>query len=239
VIERIIYQAIQNGIDLFTAQPSRIEDLFTNAAINNPTFDVEAAEAARIRAYWENTADLANQGPAVVQHGYPHADSEFPGFFITLTSENEDTQFMGREVGQFLDDTSDPDYGSPILGSIWKHQYTVLVITQHIDFTLYYYQMLKSFFIAQDQFLKSCGLLHLSYSGGDLAPDKNWVPSGFFVRRFTVDCSTEYNQVAPDGTGRAFQVAGIHVDATGAPGEDVGGVKTLVTILDPAETVDG
>lgn len=233
MIERILFQAIQNGIDAYTANPVDIEQLFTNAELPNPSFGLSLAEAQKIRAYWENTDDVQHHGAPQVQHGYPHGDSNFPGYFITLVSENEETHFLGDETGQLLDDPGAANYGAPIQGSIWKHQFTILVIAQHPDITLYYYQLLKSILVGQDGFLKGCGLIHLHYSGGDLAPDKNWMPAGFYARRFTVDCSTEYNQVTPDGIGRAFKVAGIHVDAQGAPGEDTGGVKTLVTIADP------
>jgi hypothetical protein len=233
VIERFLFQAIKDGIDEVTADPASIERLFTDAEVPNPSFGIGAVEAARVRSYWENDDDLTNRGAPVVQHGYPHGESEFPGFFLTLTGENEETHFMGDETGQLLDDPSVANYGAPISGSIWKHQYTILVITQHIDITLYYYQLLKSFLVAKDKFLKGCGLLHLSYSGSDLAPDKAWMPAGFFVRRFTIDCSTEYNQVTPDGFGRAWKVGGIHVHDPGTPGEAVGGVKTLVTIVNP------
>lgn len=225
MIERILFNAIQNGIERLTADPSIIEDMFVEI------HGLEASEAAKIRAHWEeHIPDL--------HHGYARTDSDFPGFFIVLTGENEAQHWLGEEPAQFLDDPADNRYGAPINGSIWKSNFNVLVYAQNPDECLYYYQILKFILIQQDAYLKECGLLFVHYNGGDMAPDQSWMPAGLFLRRFTLDVQSEYNQITPDGVGRAWKVAGIHIDASGAPGEDVGGVQTLITVTDPREEIE-
>ena len=230
MIERIIYTAIEQGLAVLNADPRAISDLFKGQ------LGLAQAEAEKIRLLWVDdqaeTDESKRRFIPSLNHGYPHGEVDFPGFFITLTSEGEETHFLGDETGQYLDDPSDEDYGSPIVGSIWEQTTTILVVAQHADVTVYLYQLLKAILVSQDAFIKSCGAIKAHYSGGDMAPDKSWTPAGFFVRRMTINTSTEYNVVVPDGMGRAWKVAGIHLEASGAPGELTGGVKTLVTIAE-------
>lgn len=215
MIERILFNAIQNGIDGYTADPEEIVYIF------NKIHGLQLTEAEAIRDLWK-------EKPPELHHGYARANSDFPAFHLVLTGENEDTHFLGEEPMQFLDEGHE-DHGAFVHGSIWKHTYNVLVYAQHPDVCLYMYQLLKAIFAAQDTYLKNCGVLRAHYSGSDMAPDQNWMPAGLFLRRFTIEALTEYNQVTPDAEGRAWKVAGIHVDSSGAPGEFVG-TKTLVTV---------
>ena len=217
MIERILFNAIKNGIDGINADPDEITAIFQKV------HGLEPEEAQKIRDLWA-------QKPPELHHGYARTDSNFPAYFITLTGENESENWLGNESMQFLDDEGSPDYGSFVRGAIWTHTFNVLVYAQHPDVCLYMYQVLKAIFIAQDPYLRNCGLLKLRYSGSDMAPDQTWMPAGLFLRRFTVEAQSEYNQITPDADGRAWKVAGIHIDSQGAPGESVGGVKTLVTV---------
>ena len=228
MIERLLFQALTAGIAQFQTSPDDVSELFQKQHA------LTKDEADKIQGLWESDVAETDERKyrllPSVNHGYPHGDANFPGYFITLTGEQQTQRFLGDEVGQFLDDPADPDFGSYVDGAIWKHSYTILILAQHADVVLYLYQMAKAFITLQADFLKSCGILNLFFSGADMAPDPTWMPSGFYARRLTVEMESEYNLTVPDTEGRAWKVAGVHVDAQGAPGEDTGGVKTLVTI---------
>jgi len=216
VIERLIYDALVGGVAFYRDTPGAVAAVF-------PDY-VEASEAQALEDLFRN-----KQTPSV-HMGYPRVDATFPAYFITLGGENESQTFLGDEGGQVLDE-EDEDFGADEFAAIFAYQFNLMVFAQHPDVVLAYYQLLKRMVIDYFPTFKANGLFDLRFSGADMAPDPSWVPAGLFVRRGTLSCSREYTQpLASTKLGRAWKVRGIHIDADGAAGEDVGGVPTHVTV---------
>ena len=151
-----------------------------------------------------------------------------PVWAIVLENENEAVTWIGDESGM-IEDTSDPNFGADIEGSVWEHRYGIWCYTEHPDVTAYYYEVMKSILVAAHQYFIEQEILNMNLSGMDLAPDPKYVPEHLFARRMVFTCQREFRVLQTDPAGKAFKVSGIHVDSAGSP-SDVGGVKTLVTI---------
>lgn len=201
MFERVIFNAIKNGIEGYSANPVLITELF------NLVNCLSLSESEKIREFWEAR-------PPEVHHGYAQTESKFPAYFVTLTGENQAQQYLGNAVGEF---------GSRH-GSIYSTTVTVLVYADHPDVCLYMYQILKAIFVLQERYIRETALT-LELSGSDLAPDNGYVPNGLFARRFTVAAQTEYNIEVPANELLAFKIAGVHADPDGPPT-----VKSLVTV---------
>jgi hypothetical protein len=216
VIERVLFDVITAGIAALKANPGAIAAFFARDSI------ISVEEAAALEDLFLN-----KETPTVI-HGYARENAKFPVYAITLGSESESQSFLGDEGG-FIDDPEDEDHGADEFAAIFAYQFNLMVYAQHPDVVLAYYQLLKEIIVNGFPTFKANGLFDLRFSGADMAPDPSWVPAGLFVRRATLSCSREYTQPWPSSKlGRAWQVSGIHIDAQGDVGKDVGGVNTEV-----------
>jgi hypothetical protein len=71
-------------------------------------------------------------------------------------------------------------------GSFWEAVYTVFTYSTNPDTTQIYYQLSKAIVAAGRGFLISCGALEVHLSGGELAPDENFMPENMYVRALRV-----------------------------------------------------
>ena len=223
MIERVLWDVLTNGIQALTEDPDQLVTFFCEERGLSPE------ESKKIRDYF------LEKPPSVI-HGYARSDSKFPLYAITLGNESTSTQFLGDE-GEFIDDPDDPDFGADERAMFFDETFNILIYSENPNITLYYYQLARWFLLSNIDYLKSHDLFNIRFSGSDMAPDPAWVPAGLFLRRLTVMATEAYSQVdAASKAGRAWKVGGLHVDFRGAMGEDVGGVKTLVTPIDPRDS---
>lgn len=212
MLQRLIYTRLSEGIEIIKNDPGILDQLFGDL------FELGSTEIATIK-----TA-LQTHPPKVI-HGYARSDSEFPLYSIVLGNEIETDHYLSDDAGM-IDDREDPDFGADRLSSLWDSTYQILCYTEHPDLTTYYYEIAKSIFITADFY--SWGVLEYHFSGMDLAPDPRYIPEHLFVRQITFRAKYEFERVDfASKLGKAFRVAGIHVDKSGSP-RDVGPVKTLV-----------
>ena len=212
MIQRFLYTTLKDGLEKVKNDPSILEDIFEELWRLAPS-EVEGIKTA-----------FAAKFPGVI-HGYARSDTNFPVFSIVLGNEGEDQHYMGDDAGM-IDDTDDPNFGADCLSAIWKHTYQILCYTEHPDLTLYYYEIAKAIFLTAN--LNSLDLFQVHISGMDLMPDPRYIPEHLFVRQMSFECNREFMRIDKNSKlGKAFKVAGIHVDKSGSP-SDVGAVKTLV-----------
>lgn len=215
MIQRFIYTALQTGLKAIADTPSILDDLF------GEHYGLSATELAAIKTFFKVT-------PPSVIHGYPNVSSKFPLFAITLSAEQETDHILGDDAGMELD-TLDPDFGADISASLWSHSYQVTIYAEHPDVALYCYEVAKASFMAAHDYFISVGLLETSLAGMDLIPDPRYIPENLFVRQLSFSCKREFQYVNKKKIGRAFKLAGLHIDSSGSP-NDVGDVQTLITV---------
>jgi hypothetical protein len=201
---------------MFVKNPDLLDSVFEE-------YDLSAAELAGIRKVF--TTNTPN-----VIHNYPHGDSKFPLFAITLSSENTDTRYIGESAGEVMGE-DDPDLHSDVLGSIWSHSFGIMVYTDHPDVTLYYYEIAKTILLANWPFFIDKGFMDLSLGGADIMPDAKYIPEWLFVRKLQIDCKDEFARVDRDSKlHKAFRLSGIYVDNPDTVG-DVTGVVAKIKVI--------
>jgi len=222
MIERYLYAALQSGLAEIKSNNSILEDLFSDL------YELIPTEVAGIKT-WFNA-----QTPKVI-HNYSRMDQEMPIYSIVLDSESEDESVIGDSAG-IIEDPDDPNFGADCDTAIWKHQYSIMCISEHPDVTLYMYEIAKSILLAALPQLVDVGLFEGSLSGQDLAPDPRYVPEHLFVRRLGFGCNSEFLQTNKlSKLSKAFKVGGIHIDKNGSP-SDVGDVKTNIGLYTVGDT---
>lgn len=221
MIQRLLYKALVTGLDAIKSDPTILDDLFLK------NFELDAAEVAGIKTFF------AAKPPTVI-HGYARNDQAPPIISILLASEREADAVIGDEAGDVVDEL-DEDFGASQYTALWEHTFHLVCIAEHPDVCQYIYEVAKAIINQAKPTFIPYGVYGLSLSGADLAPDPRYVPEHFFIRQLAVSCRAELLTVAKDTKlGKAFTVAGIHVDKSGSP-RDVGGVKTLVTVASEGE----
>jgi len=215
VLHRMIYGVLEDGVQRFIADPTMLDELFKTM------LGLEDTETATIKSYF-----LAH--PPAVFNGYMRRDAKFPCFAIVLGQEQETEQVLNRYMGRQTDETED-HYGADVIGSIWNYVYHIFTYTEHPDITSYYYEIAKAILNLSIQQFLEYGIFDLAFSGMDLAPDLQYLPEHLFVRQLQMTFQKSSQHINPLSTlGKAFKVAGIHVDKSGSP-SDPGEVKTLIS----------
>lgn len=215
MIQRYLYNVLKDGVQQFTADPTLIEQLFQEV------YDLSDTEIEAIKTHWQAK-------PPVIKHGYAPRDIKVPVFSIILENETETLTWLGNESGQ-IEDPDHPDFGADVKGSVWTHNYAILIYTEHPDVTSYYYEIAKSILLAGNAYFTEQGLFEIDISGGDLAPDPRYIPENLFARRVTFACQREFQRIDRESKRDKYtSIDGIHIDRTGST-RDVGAVKTLVT----------
>lgn len=229
MIQRFLFEALKDGVEQFTADLTLFDQLFSEV------YALSETEIAAIKTFWVNSSDDPHRGPPKVIHGYAPRDVEIPVYSIVLANEKEALMWLNDDIGQ-IEDEEDPNFGADQKGSIWNHQYDILVYHEHPDVTGYLYEIAKSIILASHEAFVERGLFDISVSGADLAPDPRYIPEHLFARKMSFSCSRLFDRVDRESRfGKAFAVSGIHIDKAGSP-SDVGGVKTLVTIAEAEES---
>lgn len=180
MIERLYFTVLQQGFAELRANPLRIERFFLSLGLSRD-------EVRSIRAWFESANPSVNQA-------YPrHGASRFPGVFIVLEEENEQQKFLNDSAGfltpeEAFEDNLPELVGVEIKSSIYHYKHHLLVVADNPDKCLYLYHITRYVLTRQRDELERYGLLYSQFSGADAAPDPNYLPETFFVRRLTVRC---------------------------------------------------
>lgn len=152
--------------------------------------------------------------------GYARAGGEFPCYAVTLMDESEDETFLGSYVGERDEDESQKP--SEYVGSFWSSTYGIYVYAEHPDVCLYLYQFAKMLMTAGNEWLLSNGIQEIKLSGGELAPDQNYMPENMFIRVLRVTTKVPNTFLAGLlANPRHIKLVGLHredVVVDGVPG---------------------
>jgi len=224
MIQRYLYSILKTGVQAILDDPRILDDLF------EADYVLEKTEVEAIKELF------AAQGLTVI-NGYARGDTKFPAVAVILGDEREAETFLGDSAGQVLED-DDPLYGADIETAIWEYTFNILIITEHPDSTLYYYEIVKSILLAGLDSLSDDpeNMFEYKMSGAELAPDPRYLPEHLFARQLTFAAQREFQRVRRDSLlVKAFALRGIHIDSSGS-NSDVGGVQTLVEIYREGES---
>lgn len=215
MIQRFVHNALTSGFAAIARDITILEDFFLNE------YELEREEVAAIRKFFENS-------PPDIIHGFPRSNTKVPCVAIILGQEGESTNFIGDDGG--IDEDPDSEtFGADIETALWRHTFQLMVCAEHPDVALYYYELVKHIMLTAGDYFVEKGMLGFEFAGADLMPDPRYAPENLWVRQLTFTAQREFQNLDKSSRlGKAFKVAGIHIDKSGSSG-DVGGVKTLVT----------
>lgn len=219
MIQRYLFTAIKTGLDAVVADPTILDTIFQEQyALSDTEMDAIKTKFA---------ADPPN-----VKHGFARSDDVFPLVAIILVDDAEGEVVLADDFGMIGDEEEDEDdenYGAEVLGSLWSASFQFLCYAEHSDVVLYLYELVKDILFTALPYFQTVGIHKLGISGADLMLDPRYVPAHLFGRRVTFRCRYEFSHLDKGSKlGKAFAVAGIHIDSSGSPRTDVGDVKTLV-----------
>jgi hypothetical protein len=178
MIERLYFNVLSQGFAQLRLHPLRIERFFLAQGLLRD-------EVRSIRAWFEAANPSVNQA-------YPrHGASRFPGVFIVLDEEQEQQKFLNDSAGVLGPDNLDvityPELlGMEVKSSIYQYKHHLLVVADNPDKCLYLYHLSRYILTRYRDDLEANGILFSQFSGADAAPDPNYLPETFFVRRLTI-----------------------------------------------------
>lgn len=188
IAERKLYAAIRSGLGRYTATPAYFAKLLER-------LNLEPEEAADAMKYFaggtaaDGSVILAT--PPTLVPGYARPGGPIPAWAFTLVGEQEVQSYLGDD-DDALDESDegepipfvDPITGESVDGKTRRVRYTfaVMVLTEHPDVTVYYYQLLKAIVLGAKTALINEGLDDLEFNGADLAPDAKYLPSTLWAR---------------------------------------------------------
>jgi len=169
LVERVLLTLLRQTIDQMKGNETELTRFFSH--FFDPTSGTEERDEFVQRF-------MARPPKATL--GYARSSADFPCYAVVMESEDEGEAFIGDTVGE----DRDPEHGEPVefTGSFWDSVYTVYVYAEHPDECQMLYQVAKSIIHAGKGFLMACGVLDISLSGAELAPDESYMPDNMFVR---------------------------------------------------------
>jgi len=155
--------------------------------------------------------------------GYARRGAELPVYATVMTEETEEEAFLGDH----LSDERDGSEASEETGAFFDATYTVFVYANNPDMCAILYQFGKAVIHAGKGFLFSCGVLSVQLSGGELAPDDQYMPENMFVRALRVKAKHPFAApVLKSFDPTRLNVAGIFASDVVVDGQR-GGVKPI------------
>ena len=205
MVDRVLRGLLQNTIDQLIASPADLERFFSH--FFDPTVGVKERQ--------DFVTNFKRQPPKAIL-GYARSGVQTPVYAVVSESENESDSFLGDYVGQTTGaraPESQVDPASEFTGALFEATYGIYTYAEHPDVASYLWHLSKAIVHGGKKFLLSCGVLEVSLSGAELAPDANYMPDNMFVRVLRVHTKQAFTAprvllVDPN----RFRMVGIHVD---------------------------
>ena len=209
MIEAVIFDVLNTGKAYFTADPTRLDQVFQP---EGTLYRVSAAEMAKIRATWTDK-------PPDVRHGYPTAPTQVPCWAIVLADDAIDKSFLGN-----LAEAEDATHET--IGAIEGRTYNIYTYGVGNDMARWYYKIAKNLVISTLDLLRDRGAENISWSGRELEPLPEMLPHNVVLRVLSLRAQVEeyYSKLLTDH---------IYVDGVFVRRDDVGGGVVPVEVLGP------
>lgn len=202
-VERMIYQAIKDGVAAYEADPAAFEAFLLAGGLT-------AEEAGKGRQY------IAERPPVVIM-GFPRRDAQIPCVALTVGGESVAADWLGEDVSdldedgeRYLDDQGNP---ADMHGRRWQHNFDCYVYADNGDACAWYYQMVKNIAMVSRATWQAQDLDEITLSGAEMAPDPRLSPADIFVRRLSIACRSDtcYTLPLPPSGGPGNKIGGAHV----------------------------
>lgn len=174
MVERLILRLMRAGIQLLIDNPDDLTRYFGHF------FDATLGQKER-----DQFVNAFRKSPPDVVMGYARVGAELPRYAIVMLSEEESDAFLNDYEGSSGD--------TEFRGAFFDAVYGVHVYADHADYAAVLYQLAKAIIHAGKGLLLQQGALEVSLSGGELAPDENYMPENMFIRVLRVRVKHPYS----------------------------------------------
>lgn len=175
-IERLLVQLLRLETERFKEDPELLRMFFKHM------FDPLVGEAERE----EFVTNFVRLPPETVL-GYPRTSTQFPCFAVILQEDAEDQNFLGDFGGETEDDEEvETDGYKEYAAALCNNSFGIFVYAQHPDVCLYLYYFAKMIIFGAKPLFLSNGMTEVTISGGEVAPDEQYLPDNMFMRTITV-----------------------------------------------------
>lgn len=155
------------------------------------------------------------KNPPVIVYGYPRLTQDQPCIAITLEEEHEDKQVLGNYIGETLENEKEADGKdadtADYVGSIWQNTFGLIVCTENPLYCTALYVVLKAILVGASATIEKAGFMEPTFSGGELAPNSEYLPENLFCRVLHVQGKSVFS-VPVYGRDSARARVSIHVD---------------------------
>lgn len=215
-IERLLVSLLRAEVERFRTEPELLRMFFKHM------FDPLVGETERE----EFVTNFVRMPPEVVL-GYPRTSTNFPCFAVILQEDSEDQNF----VGDFVGETEDGEEGIGVdeykeyTGVLCNSSFGLFVYAQHPDVCLYLYYFAKMIVFGAKTLFLSNGMTEVTISGGEVAPDEQYLPDNMFMRTLTISGQSMFTVPSFALVNRRrLQVLGLYRDDVVVDGVQ-GGIK--------------
>lgn len=193
MIERIIYQAIEDGAQWFAADTARLNTIFQP---EGSTLRVDAAEMAKIRAMW---ADLVANN-RYLRHGYATEPSMVPCYALVLNDDEPKQEYLANLAETAYSTGVSPNQTQASIGLVEDRIYSIVTYGVGVEQCLYMYKILKNIILSQFTRLQTQWLITPRISGRDLDPINMELAKLVYLRVLQLRVGVEeyYTQILTD-----------------------------------------
>lgn len=209
MIEAVIFDVLEAGKAYFTADPTRLNQIFQP---EGSVYRVSNTEMAKIRACWADK-------PPDVRHGYPTAPTQVPCWALVLASEDIKAGFLGN-----LASAEDLAPLQENIGAIEDRNYSIYSYGIGNDMARWYYRIAKNLLISELDLLRDRGAENVTWSGRELEPLPEMLPHNVALRVLSLKVQVEeyYQKIL---------TTPVYVDGVVVRRDDVGGGVVPVEVL--------
>jgi len=227
MIERQIYTALNEGLQFFKDDGARVEEFFVKHQ------QLTAAEAAKVRAFFELDPDSQNGGPPTVIHAYPRTVGPFPCYAIVLSGDPVQARYLGDDMGDLDyegDDETDLDgETAQVIGQRLRVSLDLEVYAQdNPDVCIWYYHLLRFIIVSSWEEFTNQGMDNIEISGRDIQPQQRFLPENFWVRQLRF--SADVDEMAYEARGKGARLQGSLVE--GSAEDDADEVRNIVPYVE-------
>lgn len=179
MVERLIVLLLKETTNKIKDDDNELNRFFSHF------FDPTAGEAER-----KEFVKRFKQRPPKTLMGYARSTSQFPCFAVVLNSDDEQEALVGDYIGQTLPDDHEGE-ATEYEGAFFDSVYATYIYSEHPDECAFLYQYAKAVLHGGKEWFLACGVEEVTLSGGELAPDENYMPENMFVRVLRVNAKSQ------------------------------------------------
>ncbi len=188
--EFLLRNAIDSGFQTFVDNPELIDSLFA-AYGDDVIAEVKSYLIARNDPAGPGSAD-SGKSTVKTSINYPKDGFSLPHVAIVMGMDAEQSQYDAiGDAFDFRENESNTQV-TVIRGIMTEAQYSLMIMSQHSNLTVYLYILVKAIIIMNSIEFHKRGMQNIMLTGRDLTLDQNLFPEFAYGRQLVVKCLNHF-----------------------------------------------